>query len=92
MLDKTREGCEKVEMFRCANTDCIATGCGDNAVRVFRQSTEFASSHEFSLDLLCSVRSAHAQDVNCVSWNRAVAGLLATAGDDCLVKLWQWQN
>ena len=32
---------------------------------------------------------AHAGDVNAVRWHKALP-LLATGGDDCLVKLWLW--
>ena len=38
---------------------------------------------------LCSVREAHSGDVNCVRWNPADPSMLASAGDDGLVKIWR---
>ncbi|KAF8072486.1 CIAO1 [Scenedesmus sp. PABB004] len=36
----------------------------------------------------CSMEQAHAADVNCVRWHPSQRGLLASAGDDGVVKLW----
>ena len=44
-----------------------------------------------SFSLLCTRRQAHPLDVNCVRWNPADSTLLASAGDDCCVKLWRWR-
>lgn len=38
---------------------------------------------------VAAVDQAHAQDVNCVRWNPKIGGLLASCGDDGLVKIWQ---
>jgi WD40 repeat protein len=47
------------------------------------------SSDEPSFALLTTVANAHAADVNCVRWNRARPELLASCGDDNVVKIWQ---
>lgn len=64
----------------CPKTGLLATGCGDNGVRVFAEEGG-------SWQLGCRV--SHEQDVNGVAWNPVSPGLLASAGDDCLVRIWQ---
>jgi WD40 repeat protein len=43
-------------------------------------------------DLLCSVDKAHELDVNCVAWHPKDPGLLVSAGDDGVLKLWRLHN
>lgn len=71
----------------------IATGAGDDCIRVFRESEgSSAQSDSPSFDLELTAAAAHAGDVNCVAWAPAQNGLLlASAGDDCLVKIWQYE-
>lgn len=64
----------------CPRTGLLATGCGDNGVRVFAEEGG-------SWQLKC--RESHDQDVNWVAWNPESPGLLASAGDDCLIRIWQ---
>ena len=45
-----------------------------------------------SFSLLCRREQAHPLDVNCVRWHPSQPGLLASAGDDCCIKLWQWRG
>jgi WD40 repeat protein len=40
--------------------------------------------------LLCKREQAHPLDVNCVRWHPSDPSLLASAGDDCCIKLWRW--
>ncbi|KAL6781999.1 hypothetical protein ACKKBF_B10240 [Auxenochlorella protothecoides x Auxenochlorella symbiontica] len=36
--------------------------------------------------------AAHASDTNCVRWHPTIPGLLASAGDDGILKLWQYDQ
>uniref|UniRef100_A0A061SGP0 Putative cytosolic iron-sulfur protein assembly n=1 Tax=Tetraselmis sp. GSL018 TaxID=582737 RepID=A0A061SGP0_9CHLO len=75
------------------STRATATGAGDNSIRVFERDTE-ASGDDLGAKR-CSFRQAayremaHSLDVNSVRWHPEIPGLLASAGDDGLVKLWQ---
>lgn len=73
----------------CPNTDLIATACGDDIVRVFKED-ESSDPHAPTFVLACDATRAHSQDVNCVAWNRRVPGLLASCSDDGDVKLWKF--
>ncbi|XP_048835971.1 probable cytosolic iron-sulfur protein assembly protein ciao1 [Brienomyrus brachyistius] len=75
----------------CRLTGVLATACGDDSIRVFRedaasdpqQPTFFLSTH---------VPQAHRQDVNCVSWHPKEAGLLASCSDDGDIAIWNYQS
>ncbi|KAJ2298420.1 Cytosolic iron-sulfur protein assembly protein [Coemansia sp. RSA 2706] len=65
----------------------LATGGGDNTVRVFR-ATEAAGG---SIDVALEVAQADAHglsDINCVKWNPVHPGWLATCGDDGVIRIW----
>ena len=40
--------------------------------------------------LTCQQQQAHEQDVNCVRWHPTDPTVLASAGDDCTVRLWRY--
>lgn len=69
----------------------IATGCADDAVRVFLASTSdsepSSTTSSSPLALLTTATKAHDNDVNCVKWHPS-QNVLASCGDDGLVKLW----
>ena len=44
------------------------------------------------LNSVCALSQAHSQDVNCVKWHPKDGGLLASASDDCTVKLWRYKS
>ncbi|KAJ8936064.1 hypothetical protein NQ318_023292 [Aromia moschata] len=71
----------------CPNTGLIATACGDDAIRMFKED-EGSDPNSPSFSLLCAVDRAHNQDVNCVAWNPVVSGLLASCTDDGEIKIW----
>lgn len=65
--------------------DLIATGCGDNFLRVF----QVIDGH---FELKFEVQ-AHETDINCVKWSpSSKQRLLATVGDDKLIKIWLVSN
>lgn len=62
--------------------------CGaDDAVRVFWQRADTSPA---AFDAAYTLEHAHAADVNCVRWHPRDPGLLFTAGDDNVGKLWRW--
>ncbi|CAH1783992.1 unnamed protein product [Owenia fusiformis] len=73
----------------CSLTDYIATACVDNAIRLFKESDCNTDKNQPSFDLLHTQYQAHTQDVNGLCWNPKIPGLLASASDDSIVKIWQ---
>jgi len=39
--------------------------------------------------MLCEKKGAHAGDINCVRWNPKEPDLLASCGDDNMVRIWR---
>ena len=77
----------------------MATGSGDDAIRIFSRQLSGAMDTEqgtgtgqtgVSFELACTAEAAHSSDVNCVSWNPKDPTLLASAGDDGTVKVWRF--
>lgn len=75
----------------CHLSDLIVTGCGDDAIRIFKES-DYINKNEPSYEMICVCEKAHNQDVNSVSWNPVIQGLLASCSDDGTVKLWQFKE
>lgn len=67
----------------------IATACGDNSIRIFREEESKHSDAVPSFSLIASKNDAHSQDVNRISFNPKDADLLASCSDDGTVKLWR---
>ena len=70
----------------CSPSNCyIATGGGDNCI------TLCSTNSDSLLQVVSRVSEAHTGDVNCVRWNPndKFGYLLASTGDDGLVKLWR---
>ncbi|KAJ2001268.1 cytosolic iron-sulfur protein assembly [Coemansia thaxteri] len=74
-----------------ADLGYLATGCGDNSLRVFgvaRQAEE-STSGDLDVVLVCTQENAHGlSDINCVQWNPVYPGWLATSGDDGIIRIW----
>lgn len=80
----------------------IATASADNGIRVFSEVAvgggeqrgggvrELFMRQLPSFGLACRREQAHPTDVNCVRWHPTQRGLLASAGDDGTVRLWQY--
>ncbi|XP_039292759.1 probable cytosolic iron-sulfur protein assembly protein Ciao1 isoform X3 [Nilaparvata lugens] len=75
----------------CHETELLATACGDDTIRVFKE-TPASDKNEPEFELVCTVHRAHTQDVNSVAWNPKQPGLLVSAGDDSRVNLWQFKE
>ena len=75
----------QLHFSRSPSGNFIATGCGDDAVRIFRVDV---GASDVSLSLLATIDAAHTEDVNSVAWNPCHPDLLASASDDGSVKIW----
>lgn len=75
----------------CHLTGLIATACGDDCIRIFKEDVN-TDPNAPNFSLLTSVERAHSQDVNCVAWNPITAGILASCSDDGEIKIWKMQE
>lgn len=74
----------------CPVTDLIATACGDDMIRIFKESTEGSTKNEPIFEQILAKHRAHAQDVNTVKWNPTEAGYLLSTSDDGEAKIWKF--
>lgn len=79
------------DMLRCRLTGALATACGDDGVRVFREDLT-ADPEQPVFFMSAHVPKAHSQDINCVSWNPKEAGLLATCSDNGEFAIWKYSS
>lgn len=75
----------------CHLTDLIATGCGDNSIRIFKEEN-ISDRNQPSFTCVAHISEAHSQDINSVQWNPVVKGVLASCSDDGLVKIWKFES
>lgn len=87
------------------NKGWIASGGGDGKIKIWgidvrnilsEHSTLLTSrcqvdeSRTVTQSLMASIDDAHGvADINCVVWSPKVPGLLASAGDDCVSRIWR---
>lgn len=69
----------------------IATACGDDMIRIFKES-DGSEQNQPTFELLLSIHRAHSQDVNTVDWCPHTAGLLLSTSDDGEVKVWKFEE
>ncbi|RMZ55994.1 hypothetical protein APUTEX25_004418, partial [Auxenochlorella protothecoides] len=87
-----------VDWSRCA--PLIASGGADNSICIHGVRSLFMPEHGFqappveklAVTLAHKEAAAHASDTNCVRWHPTIPGLLASAGDDGILKLWQYDQ
>lgn len=72
----------------CPLTNLIATGCGDDVIRIFKED-ESSDPNSPVFNMVNSEERHHSQDVNCVAWNPKNQGLLVSCSDDGEIKLWK---
>lgn len=70
----------------------IVTGGGDDSIHIFREinNNNHSSPDAPLFTTEVSVKKAHDGDVNCVRWHPLDGSLLASVGDDGLVKIWKF--
>jgi len=67
----------------------IVSGGGDDCINVYREVGGTSDAPLFVTDV-CA-KAAHKGDVNCVKWHPTDGRLIASAGDDGLVKIWSYE-
>lgn len=67
----------------------IATACGDDMIRIFKES-ETSEQNQPSFELLHAEHRAHSQDVNTIIWCPHTPGLLLSTSDDSEIKIWKF--
>ncbi len=72
----------------CHLSELLATACADDNIRVFKE-VEGSDANAPIFQLLVCVEAAHAADVNSVRWNSKRPGVLASCGDDSVIKVWK---
>jgi len=80
----------------------IATGCADNSIMVFEKSSSAAAAAAEEgksraqeppadvYEMVAAQPDAHSGDVNTVAWHPKDDSLLASGGDDGIVRLWRF--
>ena len=66
----------------------IASAGADDCINIYREEGGSSDAPLFALD--SSTQKAHAGDVNCIRWHPHDGTILASVGDDGLVKIWKY--
>ncbi|XP_065155314.1 probable cytosolic iron-sulfur protein assembly protein Ciao1 isoform X1 [Atheta coriaria] len=72
----------------CKVTGLIATACGDDVVRIFKED-EGSDSNAPTFSLVSDNERAHSEDVNCVAWHPE-GHVLLSCSDDGDIKVWKY--
>jgi len=73
--------------FRCQLTGLIASAGGDDCIQIFAEDSSSAADSDMQPSFSAAVK-VDTFEVNGLSWNPCVRGLLASCSDDGTVKLW----
>jgi WD40 repeat protein len=68
-----------------SNNQIMASGAADNRINLFKRTNDLAAPFAFSV----KQNNAHSGDVNCVAFHPNKPDILASAGDDNLIKVWK---
>lgn len=74
--------------WSASNGAIASCGADDSLVILSEDPSSRPEEPSFSKEVVAS--HAHFGDVNCVRWHPTDAGILATAGDDCVVRVWKY--
>ena len=77
-------------LIRCKQSGDLATCSGDDTLHIFQEGSMDSSSIKPAFNLSACTTCAHDEDVNSVRWNPDGSNILASAGDDGVVKLWKY--
>jgi len=69
----------------------IATACGDNHLRIFKELTPTNELDRNSFEQIFSTKPS-STDLNCVKWSSVKPNLLASASDDGKLIIWEWKD
>ena len=80
--------------FGGSNEEFFASGSEDNLIYIYHREKETPINRleghcKFQITLFIRKYFFLAKPVTCVDWHGSSPGLLASGGDDCLVKLWK---
>lgn len=70
----------------------IATAGGDNTICIFGENYDerMGDVNSVNFDLKCRQSAAHSNDINSIEWNPVDKNLLASGGDDAVVRIWSF--
>ncbi|XP_017774755.1 PREDICTED: probable cytosolic iron-sulfur protein assembly protein Ciao1 isoform X1 [Nicrophorus vespilloides] len=72
----------------CRKTGLIATACGDDVIRVFKEE-ENSDPNAPNFAMVTCIEKSHQQDVNCVAWSPN-GDILISCSDDGEIKVWKY--
>jgi len=72
-----------------SSSGMIASASADDSIRIFSQDPSNRDENQPTFFLVCDKKGAHAGDINCVRWSPTEPNLLATCGDDNVIRIWQ---
>lgn len=68
-----------------SSNQLLASGAADNKINLFKRTDDIAAPFAFKFNQL----NAHHGDVNCVAFHPSKPDILASVGDDCVIRVWK---